>query len=109
MNELVNQANDLIRHRVDEKEFLIDKANRKAAVLTVSQKKLILYGIAKIKPTDLEFSKVEISLVDFCRMMNIKKGGRTFFDIKKELEALARIKFWIDGKSESKLCSWLSD
>ena len=93
-NQLVVKDNDLIR-----------KARFN---LTVNQQKIIAYLISKIKPTDKELQKYDISIQDFCELCGIDK---TYFysEIKDIVDNLDNKSFWVETESKIFKFRWFSE
>lgn len=93
-NQLVVKDNDLVR-----------KARYN---LTVNQQKIIAYLISKIKPTDKELQKYEISIQDFCEICGIDK---TYFysEIKEIVDNLDNKSFWVETHDRIFKFRWFSE
>lgn len=93
-NQLVVKDNDLIR-----------KARYN---LSVNQQKIIAYLISKIKPTDKELQKYEISIQDFCEICGIDK---TYFysEIKDIVDNLDNKSFWVETADKLFKFRWFSE
>ena len=93
-NQLVVKDNELVR-----------KARYN---LTVNQQKIIAYLISKIKPTDKELQKYEVSIQDFCELCGIDK---TYFysEIKNIVENLDNKTFWVETNEKIFKFRWFSE
>lgn len=95
-NKIVVKSNDLIQHT--------------RFSLTTEQQKIILYLIAKIKPTDTEFQEYEITVVDYLKITGTTKGGNTYKLITDSLKALADKSMWIyTDEDTTNLVRWLQN
>ena len=76
--------------------------------LTVNQQKIIAYLISKIKPTDQELQKYELSIQDFCELCGIDK---TYFysEIKEIVDNLDNKSFWVESESKIFKFRWFSE
>ena len=76
--------------------------------LTVNQQKLIAYIVSKIRPTDTELMKYEISIQDFCLVCGIDK---TYFysEIKEIIDNLDNKAFWVETKEKIFKFRWFSE
>ena len=96
----------------NERNQLIVKDNelvRKARYnLTVNQQKIIAYVVSKIKPTDNEFTKYEISIQDFCAVCGIDK---TYFysEIREIIDNLDNKSFWVETEEKIFKFRWFSE
>lgn len=102
--------------KINEKEFTISKANdliqKMSHDLNLQEQKIILYLISKIKPEDTEFQKYEITIKEFCNLCNIKKGGKTYKEIRTSIKKMADKSFWAIRKEEPEteiLLRWLNE
>ena len=93
-NQLVVKDNDLIR-----------KARYN---LTVNQQKIIAYLISKIKPSDTELKKYEISIQDFCELCGIQKD-HFYSEIKDIVDNLDNKTFWVETKEKIFKFRWFSE
>ena len=102
------QSNDLIRNsqnKIDDK--LVEIATQKASILSVNNKRIILYLISKIQPFDEELREVKINLYELCSILNIKPGGMQYRQIKNELLSLTCQGFCIETKEKVLFANWL--
>lgn len=77
--------------------------------LTKPEQRIILYLISQIRPTDNDFRTYQFSIIDFCRICGIEKGGTTYNEIKRQIQSLADKSFWMrteDGKES--LLRWIA-
>lgn len=85
------------------KVYKADELLQKARfTLTITEQRLILYTISKIKPTDTAFTEFEFDLKDFYSVCGIK-GKDSFNEIKKQCLSLKFKAWWltvIDDKGE---------
>lgn len=99
-------------YEIEERNQLIIKDNeliRKAKYnLTVNQQKIIAYLISKIKPTDTELKKYEISIQDFCRLCGID-NNHFYTEIKTIVDNLDNKTFWVDTKEKIFKFRWFSE
>ena len=95
-----------------ERDQLVVKDNeliRKARYnLTVNQQKIIAYIISKIKPTDEEFTKYEISVQDFCDVCGIDKVY-FYSEIKEIIDNLDNKAFWVETNEKFFKFRWFSE
>ena len=93
-NRLVVKDNDLVR-----------KARYN---LTVNQQKIIAYLISKIKPTDKELQKYEISIKEFCELCGIDKE-HFYSEIKEIIDNLDNKSFWVETEEKIFKFRWFSE
>ena len=93
-NQLVVKDNDLIR-----------KARYN---LKKKKKKIIAYLISKIKPTDRELQKYEISILDFCELCGINKSS-FYTEIKDIVDSLDNKTFWVETNEKIFKFRWFSE
>ena len=93
-NQLVVKDNDLVR-----------KARYN---LTVNQQKIIAYLISKIKPTDKELQKYEISIFDFCELCGINRSS-FYTEIKDIVDSLDNKTFWVETNEKIFKFRWFSE
>ena len=95
-----------------ERDRLVVKDNeliRKARYnLTVNQQKIIAYVVSKIKPTDKEFTKYEISIQDFCAVCGIDKAY-FYSEIKEIIDNLDNKAFWVETEEKIFKFRWFSE
>lgn len=95
-----------------ERDQLVVKDNelvRKARYnLTVNQQKIIAYIVSKIKPTDSEFTKYEISVQDFCAVCGIDKE-HFYTEIKEIIDNLDNKAFWVETNEKIFKFRWFSE
>lgn len=93
-NKLVVKDNDLIQ-----------KARYN---LTLNQQKIIAYLISKIKPTDTELQKYDISIKDFCELCGI---DRNYFytEIREIIDNLDNKSFWVETEDKVFKFRWFSE
>lgn len=96
----------------EERDRLVVKDNdlvRKARYnLTVNQQKIIAYVVSKIKPTDDEFTKYEISIQDFCAVCGIDKVY-FYSEIKEIIDNLDNKAFWVETEEKIFKFRWFSE
>jgi len=68
--------------------------------LSLSEQKLLLHLIQRIKPDTEKFEYFEFSLADYCNILGLKKGGKTFKEIKSDLKALSDKSFFIQLEND---------
>lgn len=97
----------------DARDQTITKANsliqRAKFDLTRPEQRIILYLISQIRPTDNDFKTYQFSIIDFCRICGIERGGTTYSEVKRQIQALADKSFWMrtqDGKQS--LLRWIA-
>ena len=93
-NQLVVKDNDLIQ-----------KARYN---LTVNQQKILAYLISKIKPTDKELQKYEISIQNFCELCGINKE-HFYTEIRDIVDNLDNKAFWVETKEKIFKFRWFSE
>lgn len=77
------------------KVYKADELLQKARfTLTITEQRLILYAITKIKPTDTAFTEYEFKLKDFYSVCGIS-GKESYTEIKKQCMALKSKAWWI--------------
>lgn len=76
--------------------------------LTLNQQKIIAYIISKIKPTDKELERYEISISDFCLLCGIDKE-HFYTEIKDIIDNLDSKSFWIETDEKIFKFRWFSE
>lgn len=76
--------------------------------LTITQQKIVLYLISKIKPFDEVFKTYKVKVSEFCKVTGISYNGKNYADIKEAIQTLRDKSFWIvtDNEKET-LFSWI--
>lgn len=93
-NKTVVKANDLIQ--------------KSRFSLSVQQQKIVLYLISQIMPFDEEFKLYEFSISEFCRVCGIDYNGRSYKDLKDQIQKIADKSVWVrlpDGRET--LLRWI--
>lgn len=97
---------------VDERLQLVVKRNeliQKAKFnLTATQQKIIAYLISKIKPTDKELERYEVSIRDFCLLCGINKDY-FYTEIKDIIDNLDSKTFWVETEEKLFKFRWFSE
>ena len=101
MSNVENERNQLVVKDND----LIQKARYN---LTVNQQKIIAYLISKIKPTDKDLQKYEISIQDFCELCGINKVY-FYSEIKDIVDNLDAKTFWVETNEKIFKFRWFSE
>ena len=76
--------------------------------LTVNQQKIIAYLISKIKPTDQELQKYELSIQDFCELCGINKSS-FYTEVKEIIDNLDQKNFWVETNEKLFKFRWFSE
>lgn len=117
--EAVQMAKNTLQDlkRIDQdRGWYVAKSNeliqRSRYSLTVTQQKMLLFLVSKIKPQDIGEEIYKFSIVEFCEAVGIKidQGGTYYGLIKSQLKDLADSSAWIrmeDGKDH--LFRWIED
>ena len=76
--------------------------------LTLTEMKLVSYLISKIVAEDTDMKTVNISIKDFCKLVNIEPKGSNYDQIRNSIKSLKTKSWWImlDDNTEL-LYSWL--
>ena len=83
------------------KVYKADELLQKARfTLTMTEQRLILYAITKIKPTDTAFTEYEFNLKDFYSVCGIS-GKESYTEIKKQCISLKSKAWWITVLDEN--------
>jgi plasmid replication initiation protein len=83
------------------KVYKADELLQKARfTLTITEQRLILYAITKIKPTDTAFTEYEFNLKDFYSVCGIS-GKESYTEIKKQCISLKSKAWWITVLDEN--------
>lgn len=92
-----------------ERDYPVKKANeiiqRAKVDLTLTEQKIFLYALSKIKPTDDSLKTYEFSINEFCDVCGINRNsGSTIESVKDHIQRLKTKTFWIlneDGDWET--------
>lgn len=78
--------------------------------LSMSQQKILLYFISRIKPYDDENTMYELSIKDFVKVCGyIEESGYYYQSIKADIKSLRDVSNWIEvGKGKEILFSWIN-
>lgn len=100
------------RHRFNHNSYVCkrnDLIQQARFELTVTEQRIILYTISKIKPDDTAFQQYKFDIKEFYELCNIEKDSYNVF--KRTLKTLADKSWWaiIDDKGTEKLMRWFSD
>lgn len=93
-NKLVVKDNDLVRKAIFN--------------LTVNQQKIIAYLISKIKPTDKDLDKYEITIKDFCTLCGIDRN-KYYSELKEIVDNLDNKSFWVETETKIFKFRWFSE
>jgi plasmid replication initiation protein len=95
-----------------ERNRLVVKDNqlvRKARYnLTSNQQKILAYLISKIKPTDTELARYDISIKDFCELCGIEKDY-FYTEIREIVDNLDNKAFWVETEEKIFKFRWFSE
>jgi len=97
----VNDSKKALMIKTDTlREYKIVKSNdliqKSRFSLSMTEQKIVLYLISKIKPNDLELKEQVFEIVEFCRICGIDwNNGNNYARIKKILKDLRDKSFWI--------------
>lgn len=95
-NELVVKHNDLLR--------------KSRYTLSANEQKIIIYLVSKIKAEDKKLKEIEISVIDFCKVIGIETNGAAYNRIKETIKTLSDKSWWIDtGDSKEILFRWINE
>lgn len=84
------------------------RVDRQSLSLTVYQKRLLLLLISHITKETEDFEVEEISFADYCRVMNIPKGGKTWELIRQNVLDLCKQCFLVDTTpTKTEVFSWI--
>lgn len=85
----------------DMKIYKADSLLQKARfTLSLTEQRLVLYAISKIKPTDTAFTEYEFKLNDFYKVCGIT-GKESYSEIKKQCIALKSKAWWLTVLDEN--------
>lgn len=95
-------ANKVVKDRnyvVAKSNEIIQKSRYK---LSITQQKLLLFTISKIKPDDFEETEYTFSIKEFCKVIGLNSSEFTYYAyIKQEVKELADSSLWVkmdDGR-----------
>lgn len=97
----VNDSKKALMIKTDTlREYKIVKSNdliqKSRFSLSMTEQKIVLYLISKIKPNDLELKEQVFEIAEFCRICGIDwNNGNNYARIKKILKDLRDKSFWI--------------
>ena len=90
----------------DRAQFVV-KANdviRKARFnMTITQQKIYLFLISKIKPDDDGRGPYEFKIADFIKICGLDDSGSVYDLVKSSLLDISKVRFWIKGENKHKL------
>jgi plasmid replication initiation protein len=90
--ELVVKSNELIQGRHE---------------LSLTEQKIILFVISKIKSTDTEFQNYQFSIPEFCKVCGLDIGGKEYQILKDTIQALRDKSWWVKQGNSETLMSWI--
>lgn len=97
----------------DQRNYSVVKGNdliqRTRYSLSLTEQKLLLHLIQRIKPEDNELKDMRFSVTDYMDFMGLDKAGTVYDYIKKDLWSLAKKQFWMEQSDGSlELVRWLT-
>lgn len=85
---------------VSEHNDLITKARHD---LTAQELKIMDFVVSKIKPNDDHFSKIDTSMKEITNVLELKKSGRTYSQVAKNLNDMRKKDVFIYNKKEKSI------
>lgn len=78
--------------------------------LSLTEQKIILYIISKIKPTDRHLEPISFSISEFCEVCGIghSRSGGVYSFMKSNVEKLASRVMWLDNGETETMVRWIS-
>ena len=96
------------RYYVVEHNDLISKARQD---LTARELKLMDFVISKIKPSDTNFTKVNTSMYELTKVLDLKRNGKTYSDLARNIGDLRKKEVLIYNKEKKSVTQtgWVSE
>lgn len=99
-------------HIEEQRSFLVVQSNeliRKAHYgLTLTEQKVILYLISKIKPDDSEFQWYDFTVGELCRVFGFTDSGQNYKRLMDAIKAVHDKSFWFNiNQDEIRLMKWI--
>lgn len=114
--EEIEKSSEKIDNRnyyVVEKNTLIQKSKynikeNMGKSLSLTEKKILLYIISKIKPTDRELKDQVFEIKEFCEVCGIEtSGGQSYQHLKENIGKLADRHIWLEDESKIVMVRWI--
>lgn len=114
--EEIEKSAEKIENRnyyVVEKNTLIQKSKynikeNMGKSLSLTEKKILLYIISKIKPTDRELKDQVFEIKEFCEVCGIEtSGGQSYQHLKENIGKLADRHIWLEDESKIVMVRWI--
>ena len=114
--EEIEKSAEKIENRnyyVVEKNTLIQKSKynikeNMGKSLSLTEKKILLYIISKIKPTDRELKDQVFEIKEFCEVCGIETtGGQSYQHLKENIGKLADRHIWLEDESKIVMVRWI--
>ena len=91
---------------IQDSTFKLKESHNKS--LSLTEKKILLYLISKIKPTDTDIIEQTININEFCEVCGFSKTYKSKYDfIKDNIEKLASRVMWLEDKKRIVLVRWI--
>ena len=105
--ELERKMTQLRDYKVVKSNNLIQKTRFQ---LTMQEQKIILYMISKIKPDEEDFSTLDFSISEFCKVCGMDStSGKNYKDIKDKVKALSDKSAWVTLENGTEtLIRWIN-
>lgn len=83
-----------------------DLIQRTRYTLSVTEQKMVLYMISKIKPGDDELKEYVFPIKELCRICGVQAGGENYKNFRASIKELADKSFFIEDKEREHLVRW---
>lgn len=104
----VEEHEEQRQYYVVEHNDLISKARQD---LTARELKIMDFVISKIKPSDTNFTKVNTSMYELTKVLNLKRNGKNYSDLAKNIGDLRKKEVLIYNKNKKSITQtgWVSE
>lgn len=104
----VEEHEEQRQYYVVEHNDLISKARQD---LTARELKIMDFVISKIKPSDTNFTKVNTSMYELTKVLNLKRNGKNYSDLSKNIGDLRKKEVLIYNKDKKSITQtgWVSE
>lgn len=104
----VEEHEEQRQYYVVEHNDLISKARQD---LTARELKIMDFVISKIKPSDTNFTKVNTSMYELTKVLNLKRNGKNYSDLAKNIGDLRKKEVMIYNKNKKSVTQtgWVSE
>lgn len=75
--------------------------------LSLTEQRLVLFLISKIRPGDEELPVIHFTIADFLRIVGLTDSGSVYADVRDTIQQLADKSFWLADGTKSYLCRWI--